>query len=110
MKYLRNLCAVLAALSLFGAQQAAFAHWAAHLGAPAAVALEAPDAEHANAAALTLLCAGCLAFAGVDAALPSAAVAPAVQAAADTPLTSRPRAATIAATRHFDSRAPPTAP
>lgn len=110
MKYLRSLCAVLAALCLLGAQQAAFAHWAAHLGAPAAVTLEAPDADHANAAALTQLCAGCLAFAGIDAALPSAAVAPTLQAAADTPFTSRSRVATIAATRHFDSRAPPPAP
>ena len=52
MNFARKLIAVFAVLCLFGAQQAAFAHWAAHLGAPIAVGLESTDGEHAAAAVL----------------------------------------------------------
>ena len=43
MTFHRKLIAVLAVLCLFGAQQAAFAHWSAHLGAPAVVGVESTD-------------------------------------------------------------------
>lgn len=107
MKYMRSLFAVLVALTLLGAQQAAFAHWAAHLGAPADITLESPDAAHSGAASLTQFCAGCAAFAGMDAALPSAGAAPELRSSFPIPLSAPPQAVPAATSRHFDSRAPP---
>lgn len=107
MTFSRRLIAVLAVLCLFGAQQVAFAHWAAHLGAPAAVEMEAPDGEHAAAAVLGQACTGCAAFAGLDAALPGSAVcAPAALAVAETALPA-PQEKSVSAIRRYDSRAPP---
>lgn len=107
MKYARSLIAVLAALCLLGAQQAAFAHWAAHLGAPAQVTLASPDEDHAAAASLTQFCAGCAAFAGVDAALPSSPLAVANESSTAAVAGWIPQAASGPTFRHFDSRAPP---
>jgi hypothetical protein len=107
MKSTRNLIALVATLCLLGAQQAAFAHWAAHLGAPAQVTLESPDAAHAGAAKLARFCAGCAAYAGMDAALPAAGLAPSLEPATGLLPIVAPHTALLAATRHFDSRAPP---
>jgi len=108
MTFARKLIAALALLCLFGAQQAAFAHWAAHLGAPAAVGLESTDGEHAAAAVLGQSCTSCTAFSAFDAApagLPgAAAVAPAL---AEHPLAAPPEKS-VATTRRYDSRAPPS--
>jgi len=107
MTFHRKLIAVLAMLCLFGTQQAAFAHWAAHLGAPAAVSLESQDGDHAAVAALGQSCTSCAAFAGLDAALagnvPSAA-APFAQVASVLPA---PQENAVSAIRRYDSRAPP---
>lgn len=107
MKSARSLITLLAALCLLGAQQSAFAHWAAHLGAPAQVTLASPDADHAAATSLTQFCAGCAAFAGVDAALPSGPLAAAHESSPAAVAGWIPQAAPGLAFRHFDSRAPP---
>jgi len=102
-----KLIAVLAVLCLFGAQQAAFAHWAAHLGAPAAIGLESSDGEHAAAAVLGQPCASCAAFSVLDATLAhslTAAVADGVLADTAWPAPQEKSASTI---RRYDSRAPP---
>lgn len=107
MKLRRALFSLFAALCLLGAQQAAFAHWAAHLGAPARATLESPDGEHALAAALGQSCAGCSAFAALDAAPSPAGAMPAAAAAADSRAAFAAPVACAATKRHFDSRAPP---
>ncbi len=107
MRFSRKLIAVLAVLCLFGAQQAAFAHWAAHLGAPAAVGLESPDGEHAAAATLGQSCTSCAAFAALDVAPPGGTVAtPAARTMAEAALPAPPEKS-VPATRRYDSRAPP---
>jgi hypothetical protein len=107
MTFHRKLIAVLAVLCLFGAQQAAFAHWAAHLGAPIAVGLESPDGDHAIAAVLGQSCTSCAAFAGLDAALPgSTAGATAPFAFVESTLPA-PQEKSVSAIRRYDSRAPP---
>ncbi len=103
----RKLIAVLALLCLFGAQQAAFAHWAAHLGAPIAVGLEAPDGEHAAAAVLGQSCTSCAAFAGLDAALPGVNVVLTVATATANHILPAPQEKSVSAIRRYDSRAPP---
>lgn len=107
MSFARKLIAVLALLCLTGAQQAAFAHWAVHLAAPAVAAAEAPDQEHGTATTLTQLCKGCIAFSGLDAALPAAGLPPTAQAHAEPPAAAPVPAAPFFAPRHFDPRAPP---
>jgi hypothetical protein len=108
MNFYRKLIAVLAMLCLFGAQQTAFAHWAGHLAAPAAVGLEAPDGEHAAAAILGQSCTGCAAFAGLDAALPGSTLnAPAAHAIVEASLPPPP-VKSVPALRRYDSRAPPS--
>ncbi|MDT3737012.1 MAG: hypothetical protein ROZ00_12365 [Denitratisoma sp.] len=107
MSFYRRLIAVLAVLCLTGAQQAAFAHWAAHLGAPAEVGLESSDGEHAAAAVLGQSCTSCAAFAGFDAALPGARIGLPVAtttAPYDVPV---PPEKSVRAIRRYDSRAPP---
>jgi hypothetical protein len=107
MNFSRKLIAVLAVLCLFGAQQAAFAHWAAHLGAPAVVGVEAPDGDHAAAAVLGQSCTGCAAFAGLDAALAgSVATLPVATAAVESTLHA-PQEKSVCTIRRYDSRAPP---
>ena len=107
MSFCRKLIAVLAVLCLFGAQQTAFAHWAAHLGAPIAVGLESPDGDHAIAAVLGQSCTSCAAFAGLDAALPgSTAGATAALAYVESVLPA-PQEKSVSAIRRYDSRAPP---
>ena len=104
----RKLIAFLALLCLFGAQQAAFAHWAAHLGAPVAVGIESTDGEHAAAAVLGQSCTSCAAFAGLDAALPGSTVgAPAAPAFVESALPA-PQEKSVSAIRRYDSRAPPS--
>ncbi len=107
MSFARKLIAVLAMLCLTGAQQAAFAHWAAHLGAPVAVGVESPDGEHAAAAVLGQSCTSCAAFAGLDAALsagpPDLAAAIAFVEAA----LPAPQEKSVRTIRRYDSRAPP---
>jgi hypothetical protein len=102
----RRLIAVLAVLCLFGAQQAAFAHWAAHLGAPATAGLEAPDGEHA-AAVLGQSCASCAAFAVLDAALPGSTVGASAAPAFVEPVLPAPQEKSVSPIRRYDSRAPP---
>lgn len=107
MNLARKLIAVLAVLCLTGAQQAAFAHWAAHLGAPAAVGLESPDGEHAAAVVLGQSCTSCAAFAGLDAALPGSGLPLATAHAIAEPVLPAPQEKSVPATRRYDSRAPP---
>lgn len=107
MRFSRKLIAVLALLCLFGSQQAAFAHWAAHLGASAVVGVEAPDGDHAAAAVLGQSCTSCAAFAGLDAALPGAKIGLPVATTTvshDAPV---PPEKSVSAIRRYDSRAPP---
>ena len=103
----RKLIALLALLCFFGAQQAAFSHWAAHLGAPAAVGAEAPDGEHAAAAVLGQSCTSCAAFAGLDAALPGGTLPLADAPVFDQAALPAPREKSVSAIRRYDSRAPP---
>lgn len=107
MTFYRKLIAVLAVLCLFGAQQAAFAHWAAHLGAPIAVGLEAPDGEHAAAAVLGQSCTSCAAFAGLDAALPGSSLFAADAFAHVEAAFPAPQEKSVPAIRRYDARAPP---
>lgn len=107
MTFHRKLIAVLALLCLFGAQQAAFAHWAAHLGAPAVVGVESTDGEHAAAAVLGQSCTSCAAFAGLDAAPPGSTLAFATAQAIAEPALPAPQEKSVSAIRRYDSRAPP---
>lgn len=104
---LRKLILLFAALSLLGAQQAAFAHWAAHLGAPAQVVLESPEGANARALSLTQFCSSCAAFAGIDAAVPPAGLPPSLRLLPELVAAAAPHPAVLLTTRHFDSRAPP---
>ncbi|MDP1653558.1 MAG: hypothetical protein Q8L56_12635 [Rhodocyclaceae bacterium] len=107
MTFSRKLIAVLAVLCLFGAQQAAFAHWASHLGAPAVAGLESQDGEHAAAAVIDRTCSSCAAFSGLCAALPGAGnVFPATTASV-APAPPAPRGKSVPTIRRYDSRAPP---
>ncbi len=108
MNFARKLIAVLAVLCLTGAQQAAFAHWAAHLGAPIAVGLEAPDGDHAAAAVLGQSCTGCAAFAGLDAALPGSTVGASAAPAFVESALPAPQEKSVSAIRRYNSRAPPS--
>ncbi len=107
MTFYRKLIAVLAVLCLFGTQQAAFAHWAAHLGAPAVVGVEAPDGDHAVAAVLGQSCTSCAAFAGIDAALTGSTAGAAVALAFAESALPAPQEKSVSAIRRYDSRAPP---
>jgi len=106
MSFARRLVLLFATLCLLGGQQAAFAHWAGHLGAPAQIALDSPDGRDA-AASLRQFCSVCAAYAALDSALPTTAVA----SLACVTLDAVPLFAAISAplihSRHFDSRAPP---
>ena len=108
MTFHRKLIAVLALLCLFGAQQAAFAHWAAHLGAPAVVGVESTDGEHAAAAVLGQSCTNCAAFAGLDAALPGSTAAVTAALAFVESALPAPQGKSVSAIRRYDSRAPPS--
>lgn len=110
MSLSRRLVVLLALLCLFGAQQAAFAHWAAHLGAPAVAGLESSDGEHAAAAALGQTCTNCAAFAGIEAALPRDRVPAAMALPLFEPLLPAPPQKSVAAARRYDCRAPPVLP
>lgn len=107
MNLSRRLIAVFALLCLLGAQQAAFAHWAAHLGAPAQVGLESSDGEHAAAAVLGQSCTSCAAFAGLDAALPGGSPGVAAASAMVEPALPVPPEKSVPVLRRYDSRAPP---
>jgi hypothetical protein len=107
MNLSRRLIAVFALLCLFGAQQAAFAHWAAHLGAPVAVGVESSDGEHAAAAVLGQSCTSCAAFAGLDAAPPGSTAGASVAHAIAEPALPAPQEKSVSAIRRYDSRAPP---
>lgn len=107
MNLSRRLVAVLAVLCLFGAQQAAFAHWAAHLGAAATAGLESTEGEHAAAAVLGQSCTSCATFAGLESALPGSTLgAAAADAIPEVPLTA-PQEKSVPAIRRYDCRAPP---
>ena len=108
MTFHRKLIAFIAVLCLFGAQQAAFAHWAAHLGAPIAVGLESPDGDHAAAAVLGQSCTTCAAYAGLDAALPGSTVGASAALAFVESALPAPLEKSVPAIRRYDSRAPPT--
>lgn len=107
MTFARKLIAVLAVLCLFGAQQTAFAHWAAHLGAHAEAGMEAPDGEHAAATVLGQACSACAAFAGLDAALPGCMFSAADALAHVESAFPAPPEKSVPAVRRYDSRAPP---
>ena len=107
MTFHRKLIALIAVLCLFGAQQAAFAHWAAHFGAPIAVGLESPDGEHAAAAVLGQSCTSCAAFAGLDAALPGSTAGATAAPAYVEPVLPAPQEKSASTIRRYDSRAPP---
>jgi hypothetical protein len=107
MTFNRKLIAVLAMLCLIGAQQAAFAHWAAHLGAPAAVGMEAPDGEHAAAEMLDQACTSCAAFAALGAALPGGTSVTSAATAIAAPALPPPQEKSVPAIRRRQARAPP---
>ncbi len=107
MTFHRKLIAVLAVLCLFGAQQAAFAHWAAHLGAPAVVGVESQDGDHAAAAVLGQSCTSCTAFASLDAALPGGTLGASTAPAFFEPALPSLQENSVSAARRYDSRAPP---
>ena len=109
MNLSRRLIAVLALLCLLGAQHAAFAHWAAHLGAPVEVGLESTDGEHAAAAVLGQSCTSCAAFAGLDAALPGVAPGTSNASAITRPALPATQEKSVPTIRRYDSRAPPSA-
>jgi len=76
MRRSRPFLALLLALLLLGAQQAAFAHLISHLGAETAAAGHRHDGGHDGHDGLTHVCSTCLAFAAVAVgALPSAPAA-----------------------------------
>lgn len=80
---LHPLIALLCALLLLGAQQAAYAHFIGHIGNQAeTVAQEGGDADHGAASSLSHVCTTCASFAALDAAPP--AVAASVPACAAT--------------------------
>lgn len=107
MTFARKLIAVLAVLCLFGAQQTAFAHWAAHLGAHAEAGMEAPDGEHAAATVLGQACSACAAFAGLDAAFAGGVPPLAASSCFAAPARPAPPEKSVPAVRRYDSRAPP---
>lgn len=108
MTLARKLIAALAVLCLFGAQQAAFAHWASHLGAPAVAEFESQDGEHAAAAVIDRTCSSCAAFSGLCAALPDAGIALPAAAASVAPAPPAQWGKSVPTIRRYDSRAPPT--
>jgi hypothetical protein len=110
MSLSRRLVVLFALLCLLGAQQAAFAHWAAHLGAPVETGLEPSDGEHAAAAVLGQTCTNCAAFAGLEAALPRDMAPAATALPLFEPLLPAPPQKSVAAARRYDSRAPPVLP
>lgn len=106
MSFARRLILLFAMLCLIGAQQAAFAHWAGHLGATAQSALESSDTRD-EAASLSQFCAVCAAFTALDSALPTTAMpTPSSTAINVVPLLDAVSAPLIHS-RHYDSRAPP---
>lgn len=80
---LYRLIAVLCAVFLLGAQQAAYAHFLSHLGTAAVtVAQEDGDAGHAAASALAHGCTTCAAFSAVGAGAPLPSPSPLFSVAA----------------------------
>jgi len=80
------LIAILCALFLLGAQQAAYAHFVGHLGIAAEIeAKDGGDSEHGTATTLSHVCTTCAAFTALDAPLrptpPGFLAAPAVSVA-----------------------------
>lgn len=73
---LHPLIALLCALLLLGAQQAAYAHFIGHIGNQAETAMqEGGDADHGAASSLSHVCTTCASFAALDAAPPVVAAA-----------------------------------
>jgi hypothetical protein len=110
MRRFRPFLAILLALLLLGAQQAAFAHLISHLHAPTATIEHCGDgSHHGDHDSLTHVCSTCLAFAAlVGGALPSAPAA--LLGAADLaapPLSPLLPAVAAAPFRHYRARAPP---
>lgn len=107
---LHPLIAILCALLLLGAQQAAYAHFIGHLGNQAeTVALEGGDADHGAASSLSHVCTTCAAFAVLDAAPPAAEVPLPATTAAMADLPAIAAADLPARTRApYAPRAPPT--
>lgn len=106
---LHPLIALLCALFLLGAQQAAYAHFLGHLGIAAeSVMQEHGDAGHGAAASLAHVCTTCAAFAALDAAPGLAGSAPRAEPPPrlDLPESARPQAPTDPAPP-YASRAPP---
>ncbi|MDK9723469.1 MAG: hypothetical protein OEL88_01180 [Sterolibacteriaceae bacterium MAG5] len=106
---LHPLIALLCALLLLGAQQAAYAHFIGHIGNQAeTVAQEGGDADHGAASSLSHVCTTCASFAALDAAPPVVAAAVPSAAATAAALPSLPAAVTPAdPAPPYAARAPP---
>ena len=106
---LHPLIALLCALLLLGAQQAAYAHFIGHIGNQAeTVAQEGGDADHGAASSLSHVCTTCASFAALDAAPPVVAAAVPAAAATAAALPSLPPAVAPAdPALPYAARAPP---
>lgn len=106
---LQPLIALLCALFLLGAQQAAYAHFLGHIGfAEEVVAQDGGDSEHGAASTLSHVCTTCAAFAALDAAPPVAPVpVPAATAVVALPISATPAELPIRAAAAYSPRAPP---
>lgn len=106
---LHPLIALLCALLLLGAQQAAYAHFIGHIGNQAeTVAQEGGDADHGAASSLSHVCTTCASFAALDAAPPAVAASVPSAAATAAALPSLPPAVTPAhPAPPYAARAPP---
>lgn len=72
----RPFVALIAALLLVLAQQAALAHMIRHTGAAAQSALQQDEQQHDTAASLSHVCTTCIAFAALDGFVPSTSLPP----------------------------------
>ncbi|MDO8931380.1 MAG: hypothetical protein Q7U97_03215 [Rhodocyclaceae bacterium] len=106
---LHPLIAVLCALFLLGAQQAAYAHFLGHLGlGTETVVQEGGDADHGAASTLSHVCTTCAAFAALDSAPPPSVLAHAAERIDLAVFAGRPVAAVAAhPAPPYASRAPP---
>ena len=112
-RVLHPLLALLLSLLLLGSQQAALAHMLGHAAAPAAAQaaterVQEEDKDHGAALVLSHVCTTCIAFAGVDLALPAPVFPFAIAGAQAAELhVAVPPAPTLAFIAAFRSRAPP---
>lgn len=94
-------------LLFLGAQQAAFAHWAGHLAAPAVAGMESDHGESGLAGA-DRLCAHCAAYATLDGLAPGGCLHFSPPAAPVQRVATHFGQKSVSPIRRFLSRAPPS--